>query len=347
VKIFRVDKENNLMQFKEQDFKQENLEEKLESWLENNPHCILENEKILIIGRQVVTNLNSIMDLLAIDKSGDLIVIELKRDRTPRETIAQILEYASFVEDLSYQQLEEIFIEYTGEENVNLADYHRNYYQLQEDEAVAFNKNQKLLIVAQIITKEIKQTATYLRRKGLDFYCLEFKYFIDQKGSKIISVDFVVGEDTETIKKVSSGSLPRIDKQTFISSLDDNGRDFFDKILDFAENNNLPIHWGSKGFSLNVNSSGNHVNILYGYPPHAVYKQSIYTVGAEIIRKVENGETIVEYYKDKLNSLGGFEQGGSELKLMINSTISEKRKEKFLEIIFEVIKMIKKHGLRD
>lgn len=72
MKIFRIDEEDNLIQYREQDFKQENLEEKLEAWLENNPHCILKDEKVLIIGRQVVTNLDSKIDLLAVDKIGRL-----------------------------------------------------------------------------------------------------------------------------------------------------------------------------------------------------------------------------------------------------------------------------------
>lgn len=347
MKIYMINEDDKLVQYNERDFKQENMEEKLEVWLENNPHCLLEGKKVLIIGRQVVTNLGSVVDLLAIDRSGDLIVIELKRELTPRDTVAQILEYASFVEDLSYQQLEEIFMEYTGEENINLADYHRNYFQLQEDEAIAFNKNQKLLIVAQTVIKEIKQTATFLRKKGLNIYCLEFKYFTNQDGNRIISTDFVVGEDTDSIKKVSSRALPKVDKQSFIASLDQNGKDFFEDILVFAEENTLPIHWGSKGFSLNVDLNGSHVNILYGYPPHAVFKQSIYTTCAEIIRKVEDGESIVEDFRERLNNFGGFEEAGSELKLMINHPATGKRKEELLLIISELITRIKKHGLKE
>ena len=90
MKIYRVDEEDNLVQYSEQDFKLDNLEERLELWLENNPHCILENEKVLIIGRQVVTNLGSVIDLLAVDKSGDLLVIELKRDLHQRNCSANI-----------------------------------------------------------------------------------------------------------------------------------------------------------------------------------------------------------------------------------------------------------------
>jgi len=79
--------------------------------LEKNPEYFFEKSTILIIGRQITTNLNSFIDLMGIDGSGNTLVIELKRDKTPRETIAQLLEYASFVERLDYSQLNEIYQE--------------------------------------------------------------------------------------------------------------------------------------------------------------------------------------------------------------------------------------------
>ena len=88
--------------------------------------------KILIIGRQVLTNLGSLIDLLGLDTFGNTVIIELKRGKTPRETVAQLLEYASF------------------------------------------NKTSKLVIVAQDISLPIRQTALYLRKKGIDLYCMEF-----------------------------------------------------------------------------------------------------------------------------------------------------------------------------
>ena len=92
------------MPYKEIRFKDENRESDLESLLENNPEYFFENSKILVIGRQITTNLNSFIDLLGIDNSGNTIVVELKRKKTPRDTIAQLLEYASFIENLDYSQ---------------------------------------------------------------------------------------------------------------------------------------------------------------------------------------------------------------------------------------------------
>jgi len=40
--------------------------------------------KLLVIGRQVRTSYGKLIDLLAMDGEGNLIVLELKRDRTPR-----------------------------------------------------------------------------------------------------------------------------------------------------------------------------------------------------------------------------------------------------------------------
>src|ERR1019366_1859262 len=48
---------------------------------------ILGLDDLFQIGRQVITDFGKRIDLLAIDGRGDLYVIELKRDRTPREVV--------------------------------------------------------------------------------------------------------------------------------------------------------------------------------------------------------------------------------------------------------------------
>jgi RecB family endonuclease NucS len=47
---------------------------------------------VMLIGRQLTTAFGKRVDLLAITAEGDLVVIELKRDRTPREIVAQVLD---------------------------------------------------------------------------------------------------------------------------------------------------------------------------------------------------------------------------------------------------------------
>ena len=47
--------------------------------------------------------------MLAIAPDGSLVLIELKRDRTPREIIAQALDYASWVEQLTAYKIAQIY----------------------------------------------------------------------------------------------------------------------------------------------------------------------------------------------------------------------------------------------
>jgi hypothetical protein len=71
------------------------------------------------------------------------------------------------VEKLDTDQLEEILQRYVNDEAPNLASYHRNRFELASDEAVSFNKEQRIVLVGQRITGKIRQTASFLRRKGM------------------------------------------------------------------------------------------------------------------------------------------------------------------------------------
>ena len=68
----------------------------------------------VVIGREVTIANRGRIDLLAMDKDGSLIIIELKRDRTPREIVAQVLDYASWVVSLSTRDVHALCLEKTG-----------------------------------------------------------------------------------------------------------------------------------------------------------------------------------------------------------------------------------------
>jgi Endonuclease NucS len=61
-------------------------EVRLETWLTEDISLL--GLDVLVIGRQVSTSYGGIIDLLAVDRDGELHVIELKRDKTPREVVA-------------------------------------------------------------------------------------------------------------------------------------------------------------------------------------------------------------------------------------------------------------------
>jgi hypothetical protein len=81
-------------------------ERRLEDWIAKDP-SILELD-IAIIGRQVQTDFRGRIDLLALDRNANCVILELKRGRTPREVVAQLLDYGAWVKDLGYSELDQI-----------------------------------------------------------------------------------------------------------------------------------------------------------------------------------------------------------------------------------------------
>ena len=81
-------------------------EERLETWIARDPAIL--GMELAIFGRQVQTDHGGRIDLLALDRDGGCVIIELKRARTPREVVAQLLDYASWVVELDFERLETI-----------------------------------------------------------------------------------------------------------------------------------------------------------------------------------------------------------------------------------------------
>jgi hypothetical protein len=349
MRLFGIDAESQFTEYLRTPF-QANYEEKtLESWLEGNPDGIVEDGSLLVIGRQVATNLASVIDLLAIDREGDLVVIELKRDRTPRDTLAQALEYASYVERLDWRQLEEILQSYLVEESASLVEYHRDHFELDEDEAVSFNKEQRIVILGQSITEAVRQTAGFLRRKGIRVTCVEFSLFQTDAGVRLLSQDIVVGREPAGRTRISTASRRTINQDEFLASLDENGQPVFQRILAHAESRGYPIHWGSRGFSANVDMEGVHVPLCDGYPTSSRYGQCLRTCMARagsITSKIDLPEGQAESMLADADATGLFQPARGERRCPIDRAFSDDEIETLVEWMEGVAEIIRTYGLR-
>lgn len=349
MKLFGISEDNEFKEYIKTAFQMQFEEAVLEDWLEKNPHSILEDGALLLIGRQVKTNLNSIIDLLGVDRQGSLVVVELKRNRTPRETLAQALEYASFTALLDYEQIEKILQSYLSDEGANLAEYHREYFHLGNGEAPALNKEQRIIIIGQTITPEIHQTATFLRQRGLRVTCIEFGLFETEDGRRLLSSDITVGEEASMPIQVISGSLPKIDEHKFMESLDEFGRPVFTRLLALAHKKGYAIHWGTRGFSVNVIHQGVHVVNYFGYPPISSAGQSLKTSfywQGGLNSKLNIPEAELRALYDRVQQTGLFTQNGQELKCRINRSLSAAEIDMLVELFEEIARAIVRYPLK-
>jgi len=139
------------------------------------------NDQWLLMGRQVRTAYNKKIDLLAIDKTGSLIIIELKKKRTAREVVAQALDYASWVQKLDSTAIADIFKrfsrDYLSSEGIlDQAFLNKFGYKLDEED---LNSSHQIVIVATELDLSSERIVQYLSNSNVPLNVVFFRIFKD------------------------------------------------------------------------------------------------------------------------------------------------------------------------
>jgi hypothetical protein len=160
-------------------------ERRLEDILENDIG-ILGLGQLLIIGRQVPTRFGKFIDLLAMSSSGEMYIIELKRDRTPREVVAQALDYGSWVRELGYEDIAELFSAYAHETGFDEAQQDA-FGEIPEE----LNGSHHLVIVASDLDPSTERIRCYLGDFEVPINVVFFRYLNDD-GNEYLARSWLV-----------------------------------------------------------------------------------------------------------------------------------------------------------
>lgn len=163
----------------------------------------------MIIGRQVPTGYGSYIDLLAMDRDGNLIVIELKRDKTPRDVVAQALDYASWIKDLEDDDVASIYEAYVRRYHSDKADrslddaFRERFGAAEMPETL--NEAHELVVVASALDESTERIVSYLTDEhGVPINALFFQVFRDGDREYLTRTWFIDPSGVTTI----SGETP-------------------------------------------------------------------------------------------------------------------------------------------
>lgn len=152
------------------------FESRLEQLILDDP-AILETE-LLLIGHQVLTGHGKLIDILGIDVEGTVHIVELKRDRTPREIVAQALDYASWVQSLSNEDLRDIFNKHHPGADFDTAFAERFGGTPTPDD---LNEAHSITVVASDLDDSTERIVQYLSSTySVPINVMLFRYFSDQ-----------------------------------------------------------------------------------------------------------------------------------------------------------------------
>jgi len=181
--ILQIGKDKNVEEFiLESTFSELEIRERdhIEQWIEEYPEML--GEDLLIVAKEYngFDKTNNRLDLLAIDKEGKLVIIELKRDVADRFSDLQAIHYAAYCSTFNLKQIIEIMAEYTNKTEEEAEETIIAF--IKNDEFIDFDDKPRIFIVSRDYQEETLASALWLRQSEIDINCVKLEpYKIEEK----------------------------------------------------------------------------------------------------------------------------------------------------------------------
>jgi len=201
--MYLIDKiENRIKELEKKTFSELGFKERkhLQEWLAHQPSAF--GEELLIIQKEFngFNDTNERLDLLALDKGGNIVVIENKLDDTGRDVTWQVLKYASYCSTLNKEQVRNIYQEFLDKEKFgekaeeNLAEFFEQEY---EDLSINKRQSQRIIIVAANFRKEVTSNVLWLLDFKLRIQCFKATPFALENQLFLTVEQIIPTKDTE------------------------------------------------------------------------------------------------------------------------------------------------------
>lgn len=181
-------------------------EQLLEDMIVRDPRIL--SAEWMLIGRQEITAHGGRIDLLAIAPDGSLVLVELKRDRTPREIVAQSLDYASWVGELTADKIAQIYTRFQPGRSLEV-DFQQRFGAVLDEEAL--NHAHQIIIVAAELDPSTERIVKYLNDRDIAINVLFFQVF-EHGGQQLLSRAWLI-DPSETQANAAVAPKGKADKE--------------------------------------------------------------------------------------------------------------------------------------
>jgi hypothetical protein len=188
--MYRVDIENKkLVEIPATTYSELNLRERfdIQEWIAGTPEIL--GEPLMIISKELILPSGRRLDLLAVDKEGALVVIELKRDNSGSDVEWQAIKYASYCSSFSHDEIYKYFAEYLGTDDDDAQVKIEGFINCEPED---INQRQQIIFVAKEFHSEVISAVLWLRESEIDIECIRLTPYFDQKGELFINPEIII-----------------------------------------------------------------------------------------------------------------------------------------------------------
>ena len=183
--MYQIDKSSNqIIRLEEKTFAELKLRERehLQEWIAKNPACL--GEELLIIQKEFdgFQDTRERLDLLAMDKQGNLVIIENKLDDSGKDVTWQVLKYASYCSSLSKEDIKSVFQEFlkSSGRDEDAEEVLAEFLEKEDFSEVQINQGsaQRIVMIAAKFRKEVTSTALWLMNFNIRIQCYKVTPYV-------------------------------------------------------------------------------------------------------------------------------------------------------------------------
>src|SRR5664280_128091 len=169
-------------------------EHRLEKWLIEDISILSEN--LAVLGCQIVSPYGKKIDILSINSNGELVIIEFKHKKPNSEVITQLLDSATWIKELCYDELTNILNTYGKSEYTDIKEFFVATFNNNAEE-IELNSDHQMIIVGSEIDESTVRIINYLAKEPfyLKINAVNFNYYRDSDGHGFLAQSFVLPDN--------------------------------------------------------------------------------------------------------------------------------------------------------
>jgi len=188
--MYKVDLENKrLVKIPVTSFGALNLRERydIQEWISGTPEIL--GEELLVIAKELVLPSASRLDLLAVDRQGALVVIELKRDDSGTNVEWQAIKYASYCSSFSQDEIYASFAEYLGTDSDDAQERIEEFINCEPED---LNQTQRIILVSKEFHSDVISAVLWLRESEIDVACVRLTPHLDETDTLFVDPEIII-----------------------------------------------------------------------------------------------------------------------------------------------------------
>jgi hypothetical protein len=161
----------------------------VQEWIAGSPEIL--DEELLVIAKELELPSRIRMDLLAVDKKANLVIIELKRDASGSAVDWQAITYASYCSTFTTEQIFTFHAEYL-QSSVEEAQSRIEQFIDEEPSGLNQGQSQRIFLVAREFHSDVASAGLWLRDFGVDITCIRLRAYEDSDGDLSINPEIII-----------------------------------------------------------------------------------------------------------------------------------------------------------